>query len=171
MSGPRALRSIAKIVDLLLGRYSSDSLGITTLCPKRRSPSTVSLPHPPTIQSVKPPKTIAKSVTTQALTFELWPISAIVLRNEFRSHDSGLPTTPAAVVPGQRALFWPLYTNYFGRSGSGVIVVWNCRSCASIRSFTRRSATAMIGKTALAYRGRVIRFCNDGGVKIFDDCI
>ena len=31
---------------------------------------------------------------------------------------------------GQRQLFWPLYANYFGRSGSGVIVVCNCRSCA-----------------------------------------
>ena len=29
---------------------------------------------------------------------------------------------------GQRQLFWPLYANYFGRSGSGVIVVCNCRS-------------------------------------------
>ncbi len=33
---------------------------------------------------------------------------------------------------GQRQLFWPLYANYFGRSGSGVIVVCNCRSCASL---------------------------------------
>ena len=31
---------------------------------------------------------------------------------------------------GQRQLFWPLCANYFGRSGSGVIVVCNCRSCA-----------------------------------------
>ena len=33
-------------------------------------------------------------------------------------------------MTGQRQLFWPLYANYFGRSGSGVIVVCNCRSCA-----------------------------------------
>ena len=31
---------------------------------------------------------------------------------------------------GQRQLFWPLCASYFGRSGSGVIVVCNCRSCA-----------------------------------------
>ena len=41
------------------------------------------------------------------------------------------PTGSLAMVPcGQRQLFWPLCANYFGRSGSGVIVVCNCRSCA-----------------------------------------
>ena len=34
-------------------------------------------------------------------------------------------------LAGQRQLFWPLYANYFGRFGSVVIVVCNCRSCAS----------------------------------------
>ena len=44
--------------------------------------------------------------------------------------QSALPAQPE-VVAGQRQLFWPLYANYFGRSGC-VIVACNCRSCASL---------------------------------------
>ena len=35
-------------------------------------------------------------------------------------------------IAGQRQLLWPLCVNHFGRSGSGVIVVCNCRLCASL---------------------------------------
>ena len=44
--------------------------------------------------------------------------------------ELGLMLASPWLVGGQRQLFWPLYANYFGRSGSGVIVVCNCRSCA-----------------------------------------
>ena len=52
------------------------------------------------------------------------------------AHRRPVQTAVYAVQPfprdatGQRQLLWPLCANYFGRSGSGVIVVCNCRSCA-----------------------------------------
>ena len=48
-------------------------------------------------------------------------VLALVMREERLDKSGAL---------GQRQLFWPLCANYFGRSGSGVIVVCNCRSCA-----------------------------------------
>ena len=44
---------------------------------------------------------------------------------------------------GQRQLVWPLYDNYFDRSGSGVIVVCNCRS-SNCRSSNWRPCASLV---------------------------
>ena len=52
-------------------------------------------------------------------------------------HNELVVTWQEPADDGQRQLLWPLCANYFGRSGSGVIVACNCRSsncrpCASL---------------------------------------